>query len=73
MKTLTVHIAGKSFNISLEEEFAYFMQEEFKTLFEGKSSKESDVKRLLSAYVKKCYELYMLNRQIDDITDRFHH
>ena len=57
MSKLTVSIGSKDFDITLDEEFSKFFEEEFKETFGEKSTIET--KELLYAYVQKSYDEYL--------------
>ncbi len=61
MSKLTVSIGSKDFDITLEEEFAKFFEEDFKETFDQKSSIET--KELLYAYVQKSYDEFISKKE----------
>lgn len=65
MKKVTLSIAGKSYDISIEDEFASVFEKEIEETF--KNHGKSDIKTLLRAYVKKSYENYLLEKKIEKI------
>ncbi len=65
MKKLTISIAAKKYDISVSEEFALIFEKELEKTFVKESS--NDIKTLLSAYVKKSYEKFILEKKIEDI------
>ena len=67
MKKLTISIAAKRYDISIDEEFASTFEREIDESFKKGSN---DVKALLSAYVKKSYEKFLLEREIDRINEK---
>ena len=56
MKKTTISILGKTYNVSLEDDFSEFLKQNLKQDFGG--SGISDMKLLLNAYIKKCYKIY---------------
>jgi len=66
LKTIKVNLANKSFNLSLQEDFAEHIESEIQHLFENDDM--NDIKQLLSAYVKKSYDYYLLQKRIDALT-----
>ncbi len=68
MKKLTISIAAKRYDISVSDEFA----DEFAREIEKTFTKEgnNDIKTLLSAYVKKSYEKFLLEKEISSISEK---
>ena len=67
MKKLTVSIAAKRYDISVSEEFASIFEKEIEETF---VKGNNDIKTLLSAYVKKSYEKFLLEKEIDKISEK---
>ncbi len=61
MSKLTVSIGSKDFDITLEEEFAKFFEEDFRETFGQKSAIET--KELLYAYVQKSYDEFISKKE----------
>jgi len=57
MSKVTVSIGSKDFDITLDEDFAKFFEEDFRDTFGEKSTIET--KELLYAYVQKSYDEYL--------------
>ena len=68
MSKLTVSIGSKDFDITLDEEFSKFFEEEFKETFGEKSTIET--KELLYAYVQKSYDEYLSKIEYRKILDK---
>jgi len=68
MKKLTISIAAKRYDISVSEEFALDFEKELEKTFVKEGS--NDIKTLLSAYVKKSYEKFLLEKEIDNINEK---
>ncbi len=67
MKKLTISIAAKRYDISVSEEFATIFEKELEeTFIKG----NNDIKTLLSAYVKKSYEKFLLECEIDKMNEK---
>jgi hypothetical protein len=64
MKKLTITIAAKSFDITLEDEFARFFEAEFVRLLRTKNSIE--IKDLLGAFIQECHDRYELEQAAQD-------
>ena len=64
MKKLTISIAGKNFEIKLERDFAFFLENflEKEGLFIS-----SDLKNFLNAFLKLAYENFSLRKEIEEI------
>jgi hypothetical protein len=56
MKKITISIAAKSFDITLEDEFANFFSEETQRLFKNKNSLE--IKDILAAFIQECHDKF---------------
>jgi len=57
MSKLTLSIGSKDFDVTLDDEFAKFFEEDFKATFGEKNTIEA--KELLYAYVQKSYDEYL--------------
>jgi len=68
MSKITISLGGKDFDIKLEGAFALHFEEEFKAQFKGKST--LDPKDVLFAYVGKCYEHFMLDKEIKELNQK---
>jgi len=67
VKKLTISIAAKRYDISVSDEFAKEFEKELEeTFIRG----NNDIKTLLSAYVKKSYEKFLLEKEIDKISEK---
>ena len=67
MKKLTISIAAKRYDISVSEEFASVFEKELEETF---TKGNNDIKTLLSAYVKKSYEKFLLEKEIDKMNEK---
>ena len=68
MNKLTVCVGGKDFDIKLEGAFAEHFEAEFQTQFKGKTT--LDPKEVLLAYVGKCYEKFILEEEVRNISKK---
>ncbi len=68
MSKLTVSVGSKDFDITLDEEFSKFFEEDFKKTFGEKKTIET--KELLYAYVQKSYDEYLSKDEYKKIVDR---
>lgn len=64
-KKLGLHIAGRRFDVDVNDDFAKFLQSEMEKDFNYDGN--NDAKIMLQAYVRKSYELYLQNKKIDEI------
>ncbi len=64
MKKIEVKIENRIFKVSVEEEFASFLQEDLQTLF------ECSVKDLLSLYLQKSYEIFSAEKKLNKFLEK---
>ncbi len=60
MKKIQVKIENRVFNISVDEEFASFLEKDLQTLL------NASVKDLLSLYLQKSYEIFSAEKKINN-------
>ena len=65
MKDLSITILGKSYKVSLDDGFKEFLQRNIQQ--DLGSNTVNDTKILLNAYIKRCHELYVQDKEIKDI------
>lgn len=65
MNKITISLGGKDYDIKLEGDFALKFEADFKEQFKGRST--IDPKDLLFAYVRKCYDNFMLEQEISKL------
>jgi len=68
MKNITISIANRVYDITLQEPFEDIMKDDIQNSFD--LNKDNDVKVLLSAYLEKSFENYKLKQEIADILDK---
>jgi len=68
MSKLTVSIGSKDFDITLDEEFSKFFENDFKDTFGKKNTLET--KELLYAYVQKSYDEYISKQEYKKMIDK---
>ena len=56
MRQISLNIASKDFNITLDDEFADYFEEELRHYLDDKNL--LTIKALLTAFIQKCYENY---------------
>ncbi len=64
MKKIQVKIENRVFNISVDEEFASFLEKDLQTLL------DASVKDLLSLYLQKSYEIFSAERKINNFLEK---
>ncbi len=65
MKKVTIAIASKDYTISLNEEFAKYLEKDLANFLNEHNA--IGTKELLTAYVQKCFDNYTQNKQILDV------
>ncbi|MDR1284597.1 MAG: hypothetical protein LBJ88_00150 [Campylobacteraceae bacterium] len=60
MKKITISIAAKSFDITLEDSFADFFEAETARLFKNKNNIE--IKDILGAFIQECHDRFETQR-----------
>ncbi len=60
MKKIQVKIENRVFNISVDKEFASFLEKDLQTLL------NASVKDLLSLYLQKSYEIFSAEKKINN-------
>ena len=64
MKKIQVKIENRVFNISVDEEFASFLEKDLQTLL------NASVKDLLSLYLQKSYEIFSAEKKINNFLEK---
>ncbi len=67
-KKLGLNIAGRHFDVDVEDSFAIFLEQQMKKDFNIDGN--NDLKSLLHAYVRKNHELYLQEQKIEEITKK---
>lgn len=65
MRKITVNVLGKSFDITLEDQFAAKVESELKEVLKRREDQASEAYSILFAYIEKSYELYKKEKEID--------
>jgi hypothetical protein len=68
MKRITITIAGKSYNVNIDNEYADELEKEI--FRELKKEGNNTPKEILGAYLKKSYECYNAKRKIEKILSK---
>ncbi len=64
MKKIQVKIENRVFNISIDEEFASFLEKDLQTLL------NASIKDLLSLYLQKSYEIFSAEKKINNFLEK---
>ncbi|ARR00122.1 MULTISPECIES: hypothetical protein [Campylobacter] len=65
MRQITLTVASKDYNITLDDEFADYFEADIKQLLDDKH--QLAIKDLLTAFVKKCHENYEQKSELSSI------
>jgi hypothetical protein len=68
-KKIGLYIGGRRFDVDVEDEFAKYLEVEMESDFNIEGNNE--LKSVMQAYVRKNYELYIQNKDIKSILDKF--
>jgi hypothetical protein len=60
-----LYISGRRFDVDVDDEFASYLTKQMEKDFNTEGN--NDVKVLLQAYIRKNYELFTQDKQMDDI------
>ena len=66
-RKIGLHILGRRFDVDVEDNFADFLEQEMVKDFNIDGN--NDAKKMLQAYVKKSYELYQHEQEIEKILE----
>lgn len=67
-KKIGLHIAGRRFDVDVDDKFANFLQKQMLKDFNMEGN--NDIKVLLQAYVRKNHDLYMQEEKIEEILNK---
>ena len=65
MRQITLTVASKDYNITLDDDFADYFEADIKKLLDDKH--QLAIKDLLTAFVRKCYEHYEQKSELNSI------
>ena len=65
MRQITLTVASKDYNITLDDDFADYFEADIKKLLDDKH--QLAIKDLLTAFVRKCHERYEQKRELNSI------
>ena len=65
MRQITLTVASKDYNITLDDDFADYFEADRKKLLDDKH--QLAIKDLLTAFVKKCHEHYEQKSELNSI------
>ena len=66
MKKVTIKIETKQFDLKMEDEFADFLQKDLQIF----SKKRFFIKDILTAYLQKSHELYLLEKKLNNFISK---
>ncbi|BCD67462.1 hypothetical protein [Nitratiruptor sp. YY09-18] len=69
MKRVTIKIEGKEYDINLKNDFAQALETELEK--ELPPYENNSIKELLQAYLKKCYDCYVLEQKLQKLLKKF--
>lgn len=64
-KKIGLNIGGRRFDVDVDDKFAVFLQSQMKKDFQIEGN--NDARAVLHAYVRRTYELYQQQLEIDEI------
>jgi hypothetical protein len=67
MKKVSLLIAGKNYDISLDDEFAPAFEQDLRDLTMKYGN--NDIKAFLSSFIEKCHENYKLKKELTQIEE----
>ncbi len=68
-KKISLTIGGKRFDLNIDDKFALFLHKQMSLDLNVDGNNE--VKKVLEAYVRKTYELYMKEQKVEEILKKF--
>lgn len=68
-RKICLTIGGKRFDLNIDDKFALFLQQQM--AMDLNVDGNNEVKKVLEAYVRKTYELYTKEKQIEEILKKF--
>jgi len=68
-KKIGLYIGGRRFDVDVDDEFAKFLEVQMERDFNIEGNNE--LKSVMQAYVRKNYELYIQNKDVKSILDKF--
>ncbi|CAI6149738.1 MAG: hypothetical protein SPLUMA2_SPLUMAMAG2_00800 [uncultured Sulfurimonas sp.] len=68
-KKIGLYIGGRRFDVDVDDEFANFLEVQMEKDFNIEGNNE--IKSVMQAYVRKNYELYIQNKDVKSILDKF--
>jgi hypothetical protein len=66
-ETVRIKVNSKLFNLELDSEFAFFLQNE---LSQNLNKDNNSLKDLISAYINKNYELFEITRKVSNLNQK---
>lgn len=67
-KKIGLYIGGRRFDVEVDDEFAYFLEDQMAKDFNIEGNNE--LKTVMQAYVRKNYELYKQDKEVKKILQK---
>ncbi len=68
-RKISFMVDGKKFDLNIEDEFAPFLQKQISHDLNVDGNNE--IKKVLEAYIRKTYELYLKEKKVEEILKKF--
>ncbi|MDD2357919.1 MAG: hypothetical protein PHX13_08405 [Thiovulaceae bacterium] len=68
-RKISFMVDGKKFDLNIEDEFAPFLQKQM--TYDLNVDGNNDVKKVLEAYIRKTYELFLKEKKVEEILKKF--
>ena len=68
-RKISFMVDGKKFDLNIEDEFAPFLQKQM--VHDLNIDGNNEVKKILEAYIRKTYELYLKEKKVEEILRKF--
>jgi hypothetical protein len=68
-RKISFMVDGKKFDLNIDDEFAPFLQKQMGNDLNVEGN--NDVKKVLEAYIRKTYELYLKEKKVEEILKKF--
>ena len=68
-KKIGLHIGGRRFDVDVSEEFSPYLKRQMAKDFNIDGN--NDLKLVLQAYVRKSHEIYLMEKEMQELHDKF--
>ncbi len=68
-RKISFMVDGKKFDLNIEDEFAPFLQKQI--AHDLNVDGNNEIKKVLEAYIRKTYELYLKEKKVEEILKKF--